>query len=220
MEEPKEPEEPEQSHQVNELKTKICYDDIVQEVCRTFTLQTPEFYEFTKHEKPEVKDFQIGVIVGASGSGKSLLLKEFGTEEVPTWNNKAICSAFIDYQDAEDRLLGAGLSSIPTWLAPYSILSTGQKYRADVARKLKSGALFDEFTSVIDRNTACSLANSIRLYAKRNNLKDVVIATPHHDILEYLQPDWVYETDTRELVINGEFEDKIDLGIDVITFTK
>ncbi len=203
--------EKEQSHQANDriLQTKIEYDEIVDEVCRIFTLQKPSYHTFQKHQKPKVPDnFKIGVIVGSSGSGKTLLLKEFGEETQPEWNNKAVCSHFENYQEAEKKLLGAGLSSIPIWLAPYRILSNGQKYRADVARRLENNAVFDEFTSVIDRETSMSLANSIRTYILRNSLSGVVFSTPHHDIIDYLQPDWVYDTNKRCLILDKKYENK------------
>src|ERR1700733_11743606 len=47
--------------------------------------------------KPAVADFSIGLIIGPSGSGKSLLLKEFGQEESLFWEKgKAIVSHFSD----------------------------------------------------------------------------------------------------------------------------
>ncbi len=185
------------------LKTKIQHDKITREVCRIFTLDLPEYYTFEPHLKFKINDFQIGVIVGSSGSGKSLLLKEFGNIEDVQWSPKPICSHFKDYEDAESRLLGAGLSSIPVWLAPYNVLSNGQKYRAQVARQLKNGAVFDEFTSVIDRDTSMALASSVYSYIKRQNLQKVVFATPHHDIIDYLKPDWVYDTDKHQLTLNS-----------------
>lgn len=189
------------------LKTKIQHDEITRKICEVFTIEA-EDHVFQPHLIEEdliPEDFSVGLIVGSSGSGKSLLLKEFGqAEDLPHWENKAIASHFSSYEDAESRLMGAGLNSVPIWLAPYNILSNGQKYRADMARKLESGACFDEFTSVIDRDTSRSLANSIKKYIKHQKLTGVVFACPHHDIEEYLEPDWTYDTDTRVLKINSK----------------
>lgn len=192
----------------NHLQTEILHDEITKKICQTFTIDEDEQIIFQPHVLPDgliPDDFSIGLIVGSSGSGKTLLLKTFGNPEVfPEWSNLPIASHFESYEDCESRLLGAGLNSIPMWLSPYHILSNGQKYRANMARLLNSGAVFDEFTSVIDRDTAKSLSNSIKGYIRRNNLKNIVFAAPHHDIAEYLEPDWMYDTDTKKLIINND----------------
>ena len=90
------------------------------------------------------------------------------------------------------------------WLAPYNILSTGQKYRADLAKSLTSGVTFDEFTSVIDRNTAKSLSNSIQKFIRKEEMTGIVFASVHKDVIEYLKPCWVYNTDTKKLTINSD----------------
>ena len=51
------------------------------------------------------KSFKIGVIVGSSGSGKSTILKQFGLEEEPIWeNNNSIVSHFDNPDDAINKL--------------------------------------------------------------------------------------------------------------------
>ena len=106
-----------------------------------------------------------------------------------------VCSNFRNYTEAKNKLLGSGLSSIPGWLKPYEHLSTGQKHRADLAINLKNDAVFDEFTSVLDRNTAKGLASSVEKFIRSNNITGVVFAGPHRDIISYLLPDWVFDTD-------------------------
>jgi GNAT superfamily N-acetyltransferase len=86
-------------------------------------------------------------------------------------------------------------------LKPYQVLSTGEKFRCDVARKLKDNSVIDEFTSVVNRECALSCSVSISKYIKRNNLKNIVFASCHDDIIDYLQPDWVYNTDKKELSV-------------------
>jgi len=146
------------------------------------------------------KEFSIGVIVGSSGSGKSTLLAEFGTEDIPTWDDsKAIVSHFLNPDDAVNRLGAVGLNTIPSWYKPYSVLSNGEKFRADLARKIKNGAVIDEFTSVVDRNVAKAASVALSRYITKNNVNNVVVSTCHHDIVDWLQPDWVLNTDTGEL---------------------
>lgn len=88
------------------------------------------------------------VIYGFSGSGKTLLLKEIiaGVKENKevaegiTWEDgKAVISHFEDGVSGKPGyfwLLSTGLNSIRSWCKPYRILSTGEKYRAFLARRL------------------------------------------------------------------------------------
>ena len=145
------------------------------------------------------KNFKIGVIVGSSGSGKSTLLNNFGVEEIPDWDNtKSIVSHFKSPDEAINKLGAVGLNSVPSWYKSYDVLSNGEKFRADLARKLKSNAVIDEFTSVVDRNVAKAASVSLSRYIKNNDINNVVLSTCHRDILEWLEPDWVIDTDTGE----------------------
>jgi len=162
--------------------------------------------EFHPWEKPDIpENFKIGVIVGSSGSGKSTLLKEFGIETNPEWNpDKAIVSHFESPDDAINKLAAVGLNTIPSWHKPYHVLSTGEQFRADLARKICSGAVIDEFTSVVDRNVAKAASVAISRYIRNNDVNNVVLATCHQDIVDWLEPDWVINTDTGELY-DGDF---------------
>lgn len=158
-------------------------------------------------------NFGIGVIVGSSGSGKSTLLKKFGTEEIIYWDaNKAIISHFDNTDEAINKMGAVGLNSIPSWYKPYHVLSNGEKFRAELARKLKSNTVIDEFTSVVDRNVAKAASVSLSRYIKKNNISNVVISTCHRDILEWLEPDWIIDTDT------GEFNQGFFLSVQKLKF--
>jgi len=147
------------------------------------------------------KKFKIGIIVGSSGSGKSTLLKNFGIEEEPIWDDsKAIVSHFLNPDDAVNRLGAVGLNTIPSWYKPYCVLSNGEKFRADLARKIKTGSVIDEFTSVVDRNVAKAASVAFSRYINKNDIHNVVLSSCHHDIVEWLKPDWVLNTDTGELL--------------------
>jgi len=151
---------------------------------------------FEGWEMPDVpKDFSIGLILGPSGSGKSLLLSQFGQEESPIWiQNKATVSHFETPEDAVDRLMAVGLNSIPSWCRPFHVLSNGEQFRANLARKLKNSAVIDEFTSVVDRNVAKAASVAMRRYVDRKGLKNIVLASCHYDILDWLRPDWYFDT--------------------------
>ena len=78
-----------------------------------------KFYPFKLPEFIKNLNFQILVITGASGSGKSTFSKYFGQVENITWDNSnAIISNFEDADDAVRKLGAVGLNSIPTWCKP------------------------------------------------------------------------------------------------------
>jgi hypothetical protein len=160
---------------------------------------TSKFYPWQLPQIPE--QFKIGVIVGSSGSGKSTMLKNFGQEYHPVWNNdKSIVSHFDSPDEAINRLGAVGLNSIPSWYKPYNVLSNGEKFRADLSRRLESGAVIDEFTSVVDRNVAKAASVSISRYIRNNDINNVILSTCHRDIIEWLEPDWVIDTDSGEFM--------------------
>tara|TARA_B100001564_G_scaffold314324_1_gene288368 strand:+ start:2327 stop:3466 length:1140 start_codon:yes stop_codon:yes gene_type:complete len=144
-------------------------------------------------------DFNIGVVYGGSGSGKTSILKSFGTiKNVHFSDTDSLISNFDFLQPAEaTRLLSAiGLSSVPTWLRPYHTLSNGEQYRARLAYLIGKAQdnetiLIDEYTSVVDRDVAKSMSYAIGKYIKRHN-KKIIFASCHYDIIEWLLPDWVY----------------------------
>jgi GNAT superfamily N-acetyltransferase len=191
-------------------------DEITRDLIRPFDYQSEGEGKFYPYLIPSdiPKDFGIGVVVGASGTGKSTLLKHFGKHEQPSWTQGSIASNFKDAVDANERLSAAGLMSVPEWVKPYSVLSTGQKFRADLARSLKSGAVIDEYTSVIDRNVAKAASTSMSRYVRKNGIKGIVLATVHRDILEYLEPDWVIDTDRGEWS-NGRWLCRPELVLEV-----
>lgn len=153
-------------------------------------------------------------------SGKSTMLKDFGVEEHPIWlPDKPIMSHFENPDDSINRLTAVGLNSIPSWYRPYHVLSNGEQFRADLARKIKDGAVIDEFTSVVDRNVAKAASVAISRYVKSNNIKNVVLSTCHRDILDWLEPDWVIDTDVGEFT-DGFFFIRPKIKIDIYRVDK
>jgi energy-coupling factor transporter ATP-binding protein EcfA2 len=137
-------------------------------------------------------------ICGTSGSGKSTILKHiFGTTSI-SFSDKPLYQNFSSEQEAERLLIACGLRTIPAWRRPYSALSNGEKHRAYCAKSLDSGIEYlDEFTSVVDRDTARSLAYAIQKHFRNSGMKRLIIASCHRDILEWLNPDHVYNTDSK-----------------------
>lgn len=160
----------------------------------------------------ENKEWNVGLIVGGSGTGKSTIAKEiFKDHYFSEFEYKA--PSVIDdmpitksVKDIEKAFTSVGFASPPSWLKPYSVLSNGEKMRVDLARHIleeKELIVFDEFTSVVNREVAKTSSYAISKAVKRLNKKFVAIAC-HKDIIEWLEPDWVFDTDEQRFFIQGE----------------
>ena len=80
------------------------------------------------------------------------------------------------------------------------MLSTGEQFRVSVARALAESpelAVIDEFTSVVDRTVAQIGAAAVAKTVRASGRK-LIAVTCHQDVLEWLQPDWVYQPATGE----------------------
>ena len=147
---------------------------------------------------PNLPDQGIVLIVGTSGSGKSTILRGLGQPgHLPVDNTCSVIENFSSPERGEELLLSCGLRTIPAWFRPPNTLSNGEYHRFEMARSLDLGiTTIDEFTSVVDRDTAKSLALSVRKYYDRQEItKPLYIASCHRDIVEWLDPDWIYDTD-------------------------
>jgi len=150
-------------------------------------------------------DWNVGLIVGASGTGKSTIAEQvFGEEAFALWPQGD--GAVIDSMPARsfDEITGAfnsvGFSSPHSWIKPYSVLSNGERMRVDLAYNLLGDSelfVFDEFTSVVDRTVAKIGSLAIQKNIRDHNKKFVAVSC-HYDIIEWLMPDWVFNTDRME----------------------
>jgi ABC-type lipoprotein export system ATPase subunit/GNAT superfamily N-acetyltransferase len=184
------------------LTSQVPISELALEAIRDFDYQTDGITSFLPFALPAIpQTFGIGVIVGASGTGKSTLLAEFGKPMQHDWDDRAIIDHFDTAKEAQDKFYAVGLTSIPTWMKPFGVLSNGEKFRAQLAKGLQTNAVIDEYTSVVDRNIAQAASRSLRKYVTNQGLTGIVIATCHRDILPYLQPDWIIDTDAGMFVI-------------------
>jgi len=181
-------------------------------------------------ELPEPDEsWQVGLIVGPSGSGKSTVAKQFFADELYQQTDWPVDKAVIDcfgelaVRQVVELFTAVGFSSPPAWVKPYQVLSCGERFRCDLAKALSSGfrheavdgrnqepsslqpntsslIVFDEFTSVVDRNVAKACSTAIAKGIRRGSLPCRFIAvTCHYDVAEWLEADWVLDMATSQL---------------------
>jgi ABC-type lipoprotein export system ATPase subunit len=153
------------------------------------------------------RDWNIGLIVGPSGAGKTTVAKTLFNQELLNgenlvWDsNKSLIDNFpatMSIQDITTLLSSVGFSSPPAWLRPFHTLSNGEQFRVTMARILAEQpnlSVVDEFTSVVDRTVAQVGSYAIAKTVRKRGQK-LVAVTCHYDVQEWLQPDWIYEPAT------------------------
>lgn len=193
---------------LNKIKIKDNFKN--QKIKSIFDIQSDEII-FKKEHKlfyDEIGKWNIGVIIGNSGSGKTSLAKQIAKKEnikiieKNIWNDDSIINNFNgNVNEILDFLSSIGLNTQPSYLKPYSVLSNGEKMRVDVARSLFENdyVIIDEFTSVVDRYIAKIICMCIKkLIIKKS--KKVIFVSCHKDFLEWLEPNWVYDVDKQEFL--------------------
>lgn len=151
-----------------------------------------------------LKPGRVALIVGPSGSGKSMIVR-------------ALCKALTSHQQAKPisprttkptieilrsplkerlrTLSVCGLADAHPLVTPAGQLSEGQKARLSLARAFDkaersrscTAVIADEFCSSLDRTTAASVAGAVRRLVKPP--LRFVAATAHDDLIEHLRPD-------------------------------
>lgn len=152
--------------------------------------------------------WNVGIIYGSSGTGKTTIARElFGDEYIQQfeYSSRSVVddmpeSASVD--DISKMFVSVGFGSTPSWLKPYAVLSNGERMRVDLARALLSDnsvIVFDEFTSVVDRHIAKIGSLCVSKAVRKSNKKFIAVSC-HDDILEWLEPDWAFCTDSMSMV--------------------
>lgn len=160
------------------------------------------------HERP----WHVGLIVGPSGAGKSSTARALFGDALCDgfdWSHdRAIVDDFpadLAIRDITGLFTSVGFGSAPAWLRPFRVLSTGEQFRATLARALaetyttRDLVVFDEFTSVIDRQVAQVASHALQKTIRRMDRQFVAVSC-HYDIIDWLQPDWVFQPHTGAFV--------------------
>jgi GNAT superfamily N-acetyltransferase len=172
--------------------------------------------------------WSIGLIVGPSGSGKTSIGRNLwggdAFADFSNWpNDKPIVDAISSsgsFDSVTSALASVGLGSVPSWLRPYGVLSNGEQFRANLARVIcehPERIVIDEFTSVVDRQVAQVGAHAFAKAWRRQAAErggQCVLLSCHYDILDWVEPDWVFDTATGAYAGRGLWRrPKIELEI-------
>jgi GNAT superfamily N-acetyltransferase len=137
------------------------------------------------------------------------------------------CFGDLSVRHVVEMFTAVGFGSPPSWVKPYHVLSGGEQFRCNLARALSnrrgssvegrvpekcSGprpstldtrpalVVFDEFTSVVDRNVAKVCSAAIAKGIRRGDIPARFVAVScHYDVAEWLEPDWIVDMATCEL---------------------
>ena len=189
-----------------------------QSVIGSFTLQDVKMEkQFAGSIPIEGEKWQIGVIVGRSGTGKTSIAQQlFPKEYIRGFEYKSdtVLDDFpegVPVKEITSALCNVGFASPPDWLKAYEHLSQGEKMRVDIARALclkQQLIVFEEFTSVVDREIARVSAYAIAKAVRRTS-KRFIAVTCHYDVLDWLEPDWVFCTDDMSFSKKKDLDQKL-----------
>ena len=195
---------------VNDNYTQFLYDSYdIQNKEKTVTeVPIPSKEDMEEMNKD---NWDILLICGKSGSGKSTILREIYGDVKPVEYDytKCVISQFPRLTEEEvcDLLSSIGLASVPTWLRKPQELSNGERARLDIAKAIYDAnggvVLLDEYTSVVNRSAAKSMSHALQRYVRQKGLK-IIVASCHFDIIEWLQPSHIFNLEHRDE--NGEVE--------------
>jgi ABC-type lipoprotein export system ATPase subunit/GNAT superfamily N-acetyltransferase len=199
----------------------------VASVIGKFDLQSENVIEHFKGDIDIPNNWQIGLIVGKSGTGKTTIAKQLFEDAYITsyeYNAESVLDDMpkeCSVEQITSAFNSVGFSSPPSWLKPYSVLSNGQKMRVDLARAiLEKNELFvfDEFTSVVDRNVAQIGSFAMQKAIRKTNKKFIAV-TCHFDVQDWLLPDWVFNTDTMTFQsFEGQKKNRPEIKFEIFNY--
>ena len=173
------------------------------------------------------KTWNIGLIVGPSGSGKSVIANSLFEDKVDVelcWNNESVIDNFlkeIDLQTITQTCSAVGFNTIPSWLKPFHVLSNGEQFRVSLARRIleaKDICVIDEFTSVVDRQIGKIASHAVQKFVRKTDRQFVAVAC-HNDIEEWLQPDWIIRPESQTFEW-GSLRQRPEINIEICEIKK
>lgn len=180
----------------------------VESIKGQFNLSTSKVVEKFLGSLPiEDFDWNVGIIYGASGTGKSTISQQLFPQNYIRefkYDDKPVIDSMPKDKTTEQitKIFNSvGFATVWSWLKPYSVLSTGEKMRVDLARAILEEnelIVFDEFTSVVNREVAQVSSFALQKSVRRMNKKFIAVSC-HDDIVEWLEPDWTFNTNTMTL---------------------
>ena len=189
---------------VKQSEPEITYR--VSSVMNAFDLPTSKIKEsFSGNIDLDGKEWNVGLIVGSSGTGKTTIAREVFPDSYifeQSYNEKSVIDDMPDDKSIKEitkAFTSVGFASPPSWLKPYAVLSNGEKMRCDLAKSIleeNEMIVFDEFTSVVNREVAKTGSLAIQKAVRRSGKKFIAVSC-HSDIIEWLMPDWIYNTDEK-----------------------
>lgn len=208
-----------------DLECNVGQTPRVQQIAAMFDVPLSEKSRVSWHGSVPLEDkpWSVGLIVGNSGSGKSTIAKSlFGPAYEPalSWSENAVIEDVgegMSIEEIANAFSSVGFNSIPSWLRPFHVLSTGEKFRVEMARRLlelPDPVVVDEFTSVVDRQVAQIASYAVQKYVRKNNRKFVAVSC-HFDIVDWLQPDWILEPSTMAFTPRGYLQQRPKLDITI-----
>lgn len=159
---------------------------------------TCKFYPF---KLPKLPNYKILAVTGRSGSGKSTILKNIKMSKMsrPIDQEELVVLGFANKAIGPDefryrtRLLG--LDPEKLLYKTFGQLSEGEKFRVEVALNLESNTIFDEFTSMVDRNIAKTVSEGLRKIVEKENFKNITLCSCHKDFIDWVRPDLIVDLD-------------------------
>lgn len=196
----------------------------VASVMGTYDLQENSVTEHFKGNIELLEKWSIGLIVGNSGTGKTTIARELFPESYITnfeYTHECLLDDMPEEASVSDickALTSVGFASVPSWLKSYHVLSNGEKMRCDLARAMlmpQKLFVFDEFTSVVDRNVA-KVGSFAMQKAIRKTDKQLIAVTCHFDVDDWLLPDWVFDTNSMTFrICEGQKKNRPTCRLDI-----
>ena len=186
------------------VETAVSTSTRARQVCSMFDVPPEEKCRKTwRCEFPyDAEPWNVGLFVGPSGSGKSSVMRHlWGDMPALEWGAPSVVDDVkvgTPVQEISESFGAVGFNTIPAWLRPFAVLSNGEKFRVDLARRLieiPDPIVVDEFTSVVDRQVAQIGSHAVQKIIRKRGRKFVAV-TCHYDVLDWLQPDWVLDVST------------------------